>query len=170
MELIDNLKKTSDKVDAFIRYTIAVFAAGFATLIFVSVLTRYVFHFSILFSVEASKIFFIWSCFLAATTAYKRQVHIRFEFASKLLGKPGIKATNVLIDISSLIFFVFLFVKSISFIHQIRHTIFPILGISQAWLYVAVAVSAAAFVIHNLYFLVEHIGDLKTSDSPGHVQ
>jgi TRAP-type C4-dicarboxylate transport system permease small subunit len=149
--------RMSELVNTLVRWLTAILTASFTLIVFISVLSRYVFDFSILASVELSKLLFVWSCFLAATIAYKKQVHIRFEFASTLLGKTGVKITDVAIHIFTLLFFIAIFVKSLSFIKSIWRTYFPIMGISQGWLYVAVAASSIIFILHNLVLLAKSV-------------
>ena len=91
--------RLSDLVNMGVSWLTALLTVSFTLIVFISVLSRYVFDFSILASGEMSKLLFVWSCFLAATIAYKKQVHIRFEFASTLLGKIGVKITDVCIHI-----------------------------------------------------------------------
>ena len=168
------LKTTSNGVDRLMRICTALSTAGFTVLVFVTVLSRYVFSFSILFSQEVSKLLFIWSCFFAATVAYKQMAHIRFEFSESFLGKRGVLATDVLIHSLSLVFFGLIFGESISYVRQIWQTYFPLIGISQGWLYVSVLVTSIIFFIHNLSFFFDSLASLKlwNKDNPtaGHLE
>lgn len=159
------IDRMSEYIDRVIRWFTALLTAGFTLLVFISVLTRYVFDFSIISSVEVSKLLFVWSCFMAATIAYKKEIHIRFEFSGKLLGEKGVKLTNICIHILTLIFFVFLFLESLTFIKSIWRTYFPVMEISQGWLYVSVAVSGVIFIIHNIALFLKSL--LEWSSSPG---
>ena len=161
MNLRANLMRISNGLDRLMRFGTALLTAGFTVLIFVTVLSRYVFNFSILFSQEVSKLMFIWSCFFAATVAYKQMAHIRFEFAESFLGQRGVLFTDVLIHALSLVFFGLIFGESISYVYQIWETYFPLIGISQGWLYVSVLISSIIFLIHNLSFLMESLASFK---------
>lgn len=160
MNLSANLTRISNGLDRMMRIGTALLTAGFTALIFVTVLSRYVFNFSILFSQEVSKLLFIWSCFLAATIAYKQMAHIRFEFAESFLGPKGVLVTDVLIHALSLVFFGLIFGESISFVRQIWETYFPLIGISQGWLYVSVLMASIIFLVHNLSFLIDSLAAL----------
>lgn len=148
-------KKSSEIINIVTEYLTVLFIASFTIVIFISVLSRYVFNFPIIFSVEISKLSFVWACFLAATVAYKRKVHIQFEFSTRILGEKGVNITNLFIHFLTLIFFILMFIKSIIFIGQIWETYFPVTGISQGWLYVSEAVSLIVFICHNLVLLIE---------------
>ena len=148
-------KKSSEIINIVIECLTALFIASFTIVIFISVLSRYVFNLPLIFSVEISKLFFIWACFFAATVAYKRKVHIRFEFSTRILGEKGVNITNLFIHFLTLLFFILMFIKSIIFIGQIWETYFPVTGISQGWLYISEAVSLVVFICHNLALLIE---------------
>ena len=161
MNLPENLMRISNGLDRLMRICTALLTAGFTVLIFVTVLSRYIFNFSILFSQEVSKLLFIWSCFFAATIAYKQMAHIRFEFAESFLGKRGVLVTDVLIHLLSLVFFGVMFKESISFVRQIWETYFPLIGISQGWLYVSVLIASIIFLVHNLSFFFDSLVSLR---------
>lgn len=161
------VQQTSDRLDRLVCWATALSTASFTLLIFVTVLSRYVFNFSILFSQEVSKLLFIWACFLAATITYKRKAHIRFEFIDNLLKQRSLLVSDVLIHSTSLVFFGCVLVESISYFRQIWETYFPIIGISQGWLYVSVTTSALILIVHNLWFLYASIVSLRNSGPTG---
>jgi TRAP-type C4-dicarboxylate transport system permease small subunit len=164
MNLPANLTRISNGLDRLMRFGTALLTAGFTVLIFVTVLSRYVFNFSILFSQEVSRLLFIWCCFFAATVAYKQMAHIRFEFAASFLGKRGVLISDVFIHALSLVFFGLIFGESISFVHQIWETYFPLIGISQGWLYASVLIASVIFLVHNLSFFVNSLFSLKQAN------
>lgn len=161
MHLQALIMSVSNGLDRIMRICTALLTAGFTVLIFATVLSRYVFNFSILFSQEVSKLLFIWSCFFAATVAYKQMAHIRFEFAESFLGRKGVLATDVLIHSLSLVFFGLICGESVSYVWQIWETYFPLIGISQGWLYVSVLIASIIFLVHNISFLIESLTFLK---------
>jgi TRAP-type C4-dicarboxylate transport system permease small subunit len=66
-----------------------------------------------------------------------------------------------LIHSLSLVFFGLIFVQSISYVRQIWATYFPLIGISQGWIYVSVLISSVVFLIHNTSFFLESLRSLK---------
>lgn len=155
--LIGNIHRLSTTVDKIVSWATVLLTAGFSCLIFTSVLSRYFFDFTILFSQEVSKLLFIWACFFAATITYKRNAHIRFEFIDRFLSPSVLKLSDLTIHTLSFIFFLVIFFKSISYVSQIWETYFPLIGISQGWLYVSVIIASGVFLIHNLSFLIDTI-------------
>ena len=164
MSVLPPLEWASDFVDRLVQHLVVLTSAAFTLVIFVAVLSRYIFNFSLVYYVEASKILFVWSAFLGATVAYKRHVHIRFEFMSRLLGPTGRSVTDILLYLSALVFFVYVFVYAVRFTRIIWNTSLPVLTLSQGWLYVPVFVSAALFFLHSLRLLLETILSLKSRE------
>ena len=159
------LTALSDGADAVATWTTIVTTIAFTLLIFVAVVTRYAFRVSLVFSVEISKLLFVWSAFLAATVAYKRKAHIRFEFINMILGPRGTALTDVALYLSAIIFFQMLFRHAIRFTRIIWRTYLPVLGLSQGWLYVAVVVSSALFFVHSSALLAQAITDAQAAFS-----
>lgn len=157
MSILRPLRAISDTVDSLVRIAVVVSTAAFTLLIFVSVVSRYVANVSILFSVEVSKLLFVWSAFLGATTAYKRHVHIRFEFMSRIIGWKGRLATDVLLYLSALVFFSYILVYGLRFARIVWRTYLPVLALSQGWLYVPVYITAAIFILHSLRLLGDRV-------------
>lgn len=155
--MIQFIHKVSLSANTIICWLTVLLTAGFSCLIFTSVLSRYFFDFTILFSQEVSKLLFIWACFFAATITYKRNAHIRFEFIDRFLPPSMLKFSDLAIHALSFLFFFVIFIKSISYVRQIWETYFPLIGISQGWLYVSVIIASGVFLIHNVSFLTDTI-------------
>lgn len=159
--LFTGLRRLSDGLDHAMRGLTILTTGAFTIIVFVSVLTRYVFSYPILWSQEVSKLLFIWSAFLAATIAFKKKSHIRFEFLNEVFGPKGTAITDIILYASSLLLFTVLFFQGIKFARIVWPTILPVLTFSQGWLYVSVIVTSVVFWIHSLRLLVESIQDLK---------
>jgi len=155
----------SETVDEIVRWVTIALTLGFTLLIFVSVLTRYVFSYPIFWSQEVSKLLFIWGAFLAATLAFKRHSHIRFEFLNNVLGPRGLAITDLILYVSCLGFFSIILEQSIGFTRIVWATYFPVLEMSQGWLYVSVIVSAVIFLIHSVRLLFDSVENVKTAFS-----
>jgi len=147
----------SEIVDRLVRIITVALAAGFTLLIFTSVLTRYVFNHPIMFSQEVSKLLFIWSAFLSATIAFRKHLHIRFEFLNSVLGEKGKIITDLILYVTCLVFFSVVFFYSIQWTRIIWGTYLPVLELSQGWLYVSVIVSSAIFFVHSLELLFQTV-------------
>ncbi len=151
------LAALSDFIDAVVRVVVAAATMGFALLLFANVLGRYFFAHPLTFSEELGKLLFVWSAFLAATIAYKKDLHIRFEFINKLIGEKGVRITNIAAAASALVFFALCIIYGVQFTRIVWPTYLPVMGISQGWLYTALVAGSAVFEIHALRRLWESI-------------
>ena len=151
MEL--RLRRLSDWTDWAARALLVPIGIGFILIVFLGVLTRYVFATPITSSVELARIGFVWAAFLGAAVCLKQGKHTQFRFLlDKLSGRP--RAVVLLtIDLISLGFFLLLLVKGVQMVQAVEDTFFPALGWSQLWLYLPLPVCAAFMLIHALAFL-----------------
>lgn len=157
--------RLSDMLNGAARILVALGTSAFALLLFGAVVARYVFRHPLIFSAEVVKLLFIWSTFLATSVAYKEKIHIRFEFINKQLGDRGVKATEIAVHASALVFFAVIIGKLREFASAIWETYFPIIGISQGWLYISVLVSFSLMLVHALVHLLDAIEEFRGSQA-----
>jgi TRAP-type C4-dicarboxylate transport system permease small subunit len=161
MTYVKAIHRASDQVNRIVKFLVATGCASFALLLFAGVVARYFLHHPLIFSAEISKLLFIWSTFLATSVAYKEKAHIRFEFFNKIIGKRGVKISEIVIRFSAGLFFSIVLVKSIEFASKIWQTYFPVLSLSQGWLYVAVIISMSTMILHSLSLFFEAVEDYR---------
>jgi TRAP-type C4-dicarboxylate transport system permease small subunit len=162
MTCVKAIHKASEWTNRIVKFFVSLGCASFALLLFAGVIARYFLHRPLIFSAEISKLLFIWSTFLATSVAYKEKSHIRFEFFNKILGERGVKISEIIIRFSGGLFFTIVLVRSIEFASRIWYTYFPVLSLSQGWLYVAIIVSMATMILHSLSLFFEAVEDYKT--------
>lgn len=160
---IAHLDRLSWGLDWLIRVLVVITTTCFTALIFAAVLTRYVLNISIIWSVEMSKLLFIWSAFLSATVAFRRKAHIRFEFLNQVLGPRGIALTDIVFYLSALILFRIFIVYGTRFARIVWGTTLPVMDVSQGWLYVPVVFSGIVMAIHSLPMLGQSVVAFITS-------
>jgi TRAP-type C4-dicarboxylate transport system permease small subunit len=151
------LKGVSDWTDRLARILLVPIGIGFIGVVFLGVLTRYVFRAPIITSVELARIGFVWSVFLGAAVCLKNEKHTQFLFLlDRLRGTPR-GALQVTISLLSVGFFFVVTVKGIQMAHAVLDTYFPALGCSQVWLYLPVPVCCAFMLAHSAAFLARDI-------------
>jgi TRAP-type C4-dicarboxylate transport system permease small subunit len=151
------LKGVSDWTDRLARVLLVPIGIGFIGVVFLGVLTRYVFRAPIITSVELARIGFVWAAFLGAAVCLKQEKHTQFLFLLDRLAGRARAATLVVIDLISLGFFCLLVFKGIQMVQAVRETFFPALGWSQLWLYLPLPVCAACMLVHALAFLARDL-------------
>jgi TRAP-type C4-dicarboxylate transport system permease small subunit len=162
-----SVRKFSDSLDKAAQGLTVLSISSFTLLLFAAVVCRYLLKTSILFEEEGSKILFVWACFMGASVAYKRKAHIWFNFIERFIGCWGIAISDLIIHSATLCLFSYLFVDSINFLRQIWETYFPLIGVSQGWVYLALTVALGAMIVHNLLFLLESVQALTSPAAAG---
>jgi TRAP-type C4-dicarboxylate transport system permease small subunit len=157
----------SDWADRLARILLVPIGIGFIVVVFLGVLTRYVFHAPIITSVELARIGFVWSAFLGAAICLKSERHTQFLFLLDHLKGAVRGAIKVVVALISVGFFVFLTVKGVQMAQAVQDTYFPALGWSQLWMYLPLPVCSGFMLVHSIVFLLRDIQALITGETPG---
>ncbi len=143
--LLDRLLYAGTAVSAMAFFAVAI------TAISARCATAWSFHSSI----ELSRLFFVWSCFLAAGLAFRRRAHVGFTLLFDRLPIPWRRHITRLNYLLVLGFAVVVFVESVRMCRLLWPTVLPILGISQAWFYVPVPILCMCLVSYTAEFLMD---------------
>ena len=149
------IKKLNQYVYRILYWSTAISAITFFLMVCINVFTRYVLKTPIIASIELSRIFFVWSCFLAAGITYYKKGHIVISFVFDKFSERGKKILALSLHLLSLVFFTLITYWSVEVVYLIWNTEFPILGITQSWLYLPVPFISLIMFLFSLEFLVE---------------
>jgi TRAP-type C4-dicarboxylate transport system permease small subunit len=155
------LRRVSVWTDWLARVLLVPAGIAFIVVVFLGVLTRYVFRAPIITSVELARIGFVWSAFLGAAICLKKEKHTRFLFLLDKLRGTLRGAVKVVISVLSVGFFSLLVVNGVQMVQAVQETYFPALGWSQVWLYLPVPVCSAFMLVHSIAFLARDIQGMK---------
>jgi TRAP-type C4-dicarboxylate transport system permease small subunit len=161
------LWRLSDWADRLARLLLVPIGVCFIAVVFLGVLTRYVFHAPIVSSIELARISFVWAAFLGAAICVKGEKHTRFAFLLDAVSGRVRAVLNVAIALLCLGFFAFLVVKGVQMARMVEETYFPALGWSQLWLYLPLPLSASCMFLHALAFLGRDLGVLLRGTGQG---
>jgi TRAP-type C4-dicarboxylate transport system permease small subunit len=163
------LHTLSDWADRVTRILLVPIGIAFILIVFLGVVTRYVFQMPIITSVELARIGFVWAAFLGAAICLKQERHTQFLFLlEKTSGRTQV-LMRVVIDLISIAFFVFLVVKGLQMVEAVRETFFPALGCSQLWLYLPLPLCSLFMSVHAIAFLARDFRSLIEDASDGGV-
>ncbi|HSB78164.1 MAG TPA: TRAP transporter small permease [Candidatus Methylomirabilis sp.] len=157
----------SDWADRLARFLLVPIGIGFILVVFLSVLTRYVFQAPIITSVELARIGFVWSAFLGAAICLKSKRHTQFLFLLDHLKGTARGVTNVVIALISVGFFLVLVGKGIQMAQAVEDTYFPALGWSQLWMYLPLPVCSGIMLVHSIAVLLRDLQALITGKPQG---
>lgn len=160
-------ESVSDWADRLARVLLVPIGIGFILIVFLGVLTRYVFLAPIITSVELARIGFVWSAFLGAAICLKSERHTRFLFLLDRLRGPGKRVIRAIIALISTCFFLFLTLKGLQMVQAVRNTYFPALGCSQLWLYLPLPLCSGLMLVHSIAYLARDLRGLLTGNRQG---
>lgn len=127
-------------------------------LVFAQVITRYVFNFSMGWSVELSRYILIWIAWISASYAIQKGSHIRVEFLPEAMKGNFKKVFDLLILLIWISFTIFLAVYGTLFVMYVGERVqtSPSLGIRMSYVYLAVPIAGLLMsirLIQQIYYL-----------------
>lgn len=132
----------------------ASFSFLFFIMVCLNVFTRYVLKIPILASIELSRIFFVWACFLAAGITFYKGEHIVISFITDLIPSSARKLISLVTHSLMILFLTGISYWSMEVVIKIWNTEFPILGISQSWLYVPLVLTSLIMLSFNFEMIM----------------
>lgn len=153
--LAGGLVRLSHWVNRGAEVALALLAALLTGLVLVAVASRYLFSFSIVTSVELTRIAFVWACFLGASVGVARAAHVRLGFLVDALPFSGQRAATSFAALLTLGFAGAMVWQGTLLSLKMTATFLPALQWSQATLYAALPVSGAIIAVHALAALLQ---------------
>ena len=134
------------------RWIIIAMMAAMTVLVFMNVICRYIFNFSIIWAEEVSQYLMVWVAFLGAGLALRQGRHVAIEFLQDLLPSTARRITRHLVALLLILFMGILIVLGFQFAHFAWDQETPALNIPLGIPYLAVPIGALLMMIH-LFFL-----------------
>jgi len=154
------LNRTFDK---FLFISIALSSFSFFIIVILGVFSRYVLKAPMLSSIELSRLFFVWSCFLAAALTYRKKAHVQIEFIYTKLPSALRKVILVALHFLILAFWVMILYQSIVVTVLLWPSRLPMLQISQSWFYVPLPLISLILICYTMEFLRDDIASRSGS-------
>ncbi len=148
------------------RAVIFVMMAAMASLVFVNVVARYVFNFSIIWAEEISQYLMIWIAYLGAGLALREGRHVAVEMLQDRLPVSLARKLRMIVAGLVLAFLGALTVLGIQFVVFVWGQETPVLNISLGIPSLAIPLGALLFALH-LVFTFRDFADKKFA--PGYV-
>ena len=98
------LQTLSLLLDLFEKVFVVILLTGIVVLIFSGVLSRFVFHYSIAFSEELARFFFVWGSLLGAASALKTGEHGGIPLVVNRLGERGRRIVEIFVALGVISF------------------------------------------------------------------
>jgi TRAP-type transport system small permease protein len=145
------------KVEQVIYWLTALSTFIFIFFVLMAVVTRYLIQTPLLSSIEYSRLFFVWACFLSATLALRKNAHIAISFIVDRLPVGWQKGIDFIVQLLIILFFGAILIVSLRVVIVLWHTHFPVSGISQSWLFLPVPVTSLIIMLFSLEKLLNGV-------------
>lgn len=127
-----------------------------SVLVFSEVIFRYFLNYSLGWSEELARIFFIWISLLGAAVCVKRGQHYSFAFFEKMMSRRSASLINIIVTFLVVVFSAIFTVYGYkSFILSFRQS-FTALGVTWGWAFAAVPISGVLMCIYSIPFLIRN--------------
>lgn len=130
------------------RAVIVLMMMAMAGLVFVNVISRYLFNNSLNWSEEVSRYLMIWITYLGAGLAMREGQHVAIEFVQGLLPPRLLPWWRAAVGLIILGFLAVLTVVGFQFAEFAVGQRTPVLGWSKGTIYLAVPIGALVFALH----------------------
>ena len=148
------------------RAIIFTMMAVMATLVFVNVVTRYVFNFSIIWAEEVSQYLMIWIAYLGAGLALREGRHVAVEMLQDRLPVALGRRLRMAVGGLALAFLGVVTVLGFQFAVFVWSQETPVLNISLGIPSLAIPLGAMLFALHLLFMFRNYVGKQYTH---GHI-
>jgi TRAP-type C4-dicarboxylate transport system permease small subunit len=125
----------------------------FLAVVLVGVVSRFVLHRPVLASIELSRLFFVWSVFLATALAFRRQAHVSIALAFERLPPRVRRVVATFTRLLMLAFSLAVAWQGALLCQLLWQTRLPMLQISYGWLCLPLPLASlalASFLVETL--------------------
>ncbi len=132
--------------------------------IFMQVITRYIFGFSFEWSEELARFLFVWVVFLGSALIMGEEGHLAVELLPRILKgtKPGF-LLNLFINACGYVFIFILIVQGWKMTETMTFQTAPGLGISMSYVYAIMPLSGVLMLLYHMKDTVKIFKDLLSS-------
>jgi len=114
---------------------------------FLNVISRYIFHYSIIWAPELSRFFYIFIIFIGTFLGIRKNTHIGLDILINSLSHQIQNIIEIIRNIILMIYFIFLIFLGFKFVGFGMHQMTLTLGIAKGWVYLVIPISAVLMFI-----------------------
>lgn len=162
--MIDFFESIFTKIDIILKWLITILFGSMAIIIFLQVISRYIFQSPLPWSEELARFLFIWITFIGGVMAARKGSHIGVEIVVNAFNNKGKK---IIIFISSIItsfFFGLTFYLSVSVFDKMMVQTSPAMGLPIGYPYLGVIIGSLLMCLWYAVYAFKTIKGVKVGD------
>jgi TRAP-type C4-dicarboxylate transport system permease small subunit len=157
-------------LEAVLKVACTVLLAVIVLCLSYAVLMRYLFHMPPAWSMEVSRLFFLWMVMFGAAVVTREQSHIQIQFVVDRLPRTLRFIWTICLRVMMIGFCWILVQQGVAILPMVSEAATPTLGFSMGWLYLSVPVGGTLFTIFILESLVASIRAYIKEEKSGEKQ
>lgn len=141
------------------EYLLAFLLVILTSVMFLQIIMRYIFRHPFSWPEELCRYCFVYFTFLTFSYCVKNDSMLRLDIIRELLPKKLWSVLQLFVQVVSLVFFVIMFINSLSLIASIQKTarVSPALGIPYTYIYLSTVISFALAVARCVQILLRPV-------------
>lgn len=147
-----------DRVEELVGGTAFV---GMTAIVFINVVSRYVFNDPIPGADELATLCFTWAVFVGAAAGVRQRLHIGIEFVVNWFPPRGRAVLGLLVVVLMAFFVGLVGFYGITLMRSGNFKLTPVLHWPYTWIYLAIPVGAALMLVRLLPIAAEHLARLR---------
>jgi TRAP-type C4-dicarboxylate transport system permease small subunit len=158
------MKKCVDFLEKLQGFWGVLLCIGLTLVVFLQVITRYVFHAPFLWSEEVARFLFLWVVMMGASMSVKNERHFIIElFKVEKIGNRNLrKLLRLIPNLSVLLFALLMAILGYEYFLVSKLRVGVNLQISMQYIFVAIPIAGVSMLIYSIYHLVNLIRSWKT--------
>ena len=147
-------------------YCCVVTLAGISILVFTQVVFRYVLSSSLSWTEEVTRYLLVWTVFMGGAYCVKEKAHVGVEAFTYLLPKKARKVLAIVVMIGCVVLCSVIFKVGVDIVISLltKMQVSPVLRIPMAYLYAAIPVGMALFIVRYIINIYEAIKDFNKEE------
>jgi C4-dicarboxylate transporter DctQ subunit len=153
------LKKVDRVIEQIEEYFVFSSLLLMVLIVFINVLGRFVFNFSISWSEEAARYLMIWATFIAASLGVKKGSHITLDILTVYLPEKANRIVRAISYLLSMVYCILILVIGIPFIMDMmaKGQISPALHMPIHFVYLAIVAGTVLMLIRYILLFIDDI-------------
>lgn len=151
------LSKFFNWLDILLKTLVVIGNGLMLVLVFVQVITRYVFSYTPYFGEELARYLFVWVVFLSLPLVARYGGHMAIETITSRVHGATLKILNIVADIFTIVFLCIMVWYGIQMVIRTNFQTSPALMIPMSWVYVVIPFGCAVMLLFTIANLINVI-------------
>jgi TRAP-type C4-dicarboxylate transport system permease small subunit len=153
-------------IDKVLRSIITVTLGVMLVLIFVQVVSRYAFHYSLSFSEELARYLFVWTVFLGIPVVQRMGGHMIVGVITERISGMPLKVLRIVAHILTVIFMIIILKNGILMVQRTSFQTSPAMQIPMSYIYYVLPIGSLAMILNTIEDLLKTLATPASETKP----